>query len=80
MREIRTSGSVGAPGSNPRATRRSGSRGGNRNVRYRSALGSVQETAACLDVAMALGYVETVDPEIGRSIESLRRVLVRLVA
>jgi four helix bundle protein len=52
----------------------SGSRGGNRNVRYRSALGSVQETAACLDVAMALGYVETVDPEIGRSIEAVRRV------
>ena len=42
----------------------SGSRGGNRNVRYRSALGSAKETMACLDVAVALGYVESVDPAI----------------
>src|ERR1035438_1275996 len=37
----------------------SGSAGGTRNVRYRTALGSARETGACLDVAMALGYVES---------------------
>ena len=57
----------------------SGSRGGNRTVRYRSALGSVQETAACLDVALALGYIEAVDGEIRRSLEAVRRVLVSVV-
>src|SRR5580700_3217583 len=58
----------------------SGSRGGNRTVRYRSALGSVQETAACIDVAMALGYIESVDAEIGKALESVRRVLIAIVA
>jgi four helix bundle protein len=54
----------------------SGSRGGNRNVRYRSALGSVRETAACIDVALALGYVESVDAEVRDALEQVRRVLV----
>src|ERR1700722_2021526 len=57
----------------------SGSRGGNRTVRYRSALGSVQETAACIDVAMALGYIESVDGEIQRSLEAVRRGVVSVV-
>ena len=34
----------------------SGSRGGIRNARYRTALGSARETRACLDVAQAFGY------------------------
>jgi four helix bundle protein len=54
----------------------SGSRGGNRNVRYRSALGSVQETAACIDVAVALGYVDSVDAGLKDALEQVRRVLV----
>ena len=58
----------------------SGSRGGNRTVRYRSALGSARETTACLDVALALGYIESVDPMIRESLESVRRVLTRVVA
>jgi len=37
----------------------SGSRGGIRNARYRTALGSARETRACLDVAAALGYCQT---------------------
>jgi four helix bundle protein len=37
----------------------SGSRGGIRNARYRSALGSARETRACLDVAAAFGYCQT---------------------
>ncbi len=39
----------------------SGSHGGTRLARYRTALGSARETGACLDVALALGYVERVD-------------------
>ena len=57
-----------------------GSRGGNRTVRYRSALGSPRETMACLDVAVALGYVEQVDVQIRESLESVRRVLTSVVA
>jgi four helix bundle protein len=36
----------------------SGSRGGIRHARYRTALGSARETRACLDVAQAFGYCE----------------------
>ena len=39
----------------------SGSRGGTRRERYQNALGSARETGACLDVALALGYVDGVD-------------------
>ncbi len=58
----------------------SGSRGGNRNVRYRSALGSAKETMACLDVALALGYVESVDGQLREKLETVRRVLTSVVA
>ena len=58
----------------------SGSRGGNRTVRYRSALGSMRATMACLDVAVALGYVEQVDVKIRESLESVRRVLTSVLA
>jgi four helix bundle protein len=40
---------------------RSGSTGGTRTARYRTALGSARETSACLDVAEALGYLGGVD-------------------
>jgi four helix bundle protein len=39
----------------------SGSTGGTRMVRYRTALGSARETSACLDVAEALGYLGGID-------------------
>ncbi len=39
----------------------SGSRGKNRGLRYSTALGSARETRACLQVAGALGYVDSVD-------------------
>jgi four helix bundle protein len=39
----------------------SGSTGGTRTARYRTALGSARETNACLDVAEALGYLGRVD-------------------
>jgi four helix bundle protein len=35
-----------------------GSRGGNRRLRFHSALGSMRETLACLEVGEAFGYVE----------------------
>src|SRR4051812_29308221 len=37
------------------------SRGGNRTARYHTALGSAQETLACLEAAEACGYVAAVD-------------------
>jgi hypothetical protein len=49
-------------------------------VRYRSALGSARETTACLDVAVALGYVESVDATLRLNLESVRRVLTSVVA
>ena len=36
----------------------SGSFGGTGRERFRNALGSLRETGACLDVAVALGYLE----------------------
>jgi four helix bundle protein len=39
----------------------SGSTGGTRTARYRTALGSARETSACLDVAEALGYLGSID-------------------
>ena len=56
------------------------SRGGNRTARYHTALGSAQETLACLEAAEACGYVAAADPAI---VQQLRRVvgtLVKLVA
>jgi four helix bundle protein len=41
-----------------------GSRGRNPSLRYHTALGSMRETMACIDVGQALGYVGTVDEEL----------------
>jgi four helix bundle protein len=56
-----------------------GSVGGTRLARYRTALGSARETAACLDVAVALGYVEKLEPEVMAQLDQVQRVLVALV-
>jgi four helix bundle protein len=53
----------------------SGSRGGTRRERYRSALGSARETGACLDVAMALGYLPQVEEGMLKQLDSIRAVL-----
>ena len=34
-----------------------GSRGGNRELRFQTAFGSAREVQACMDVAMAWGYI-----------------------
>ena len=57
----------------------SGSHGGTRLARYRTALGSARETGACLDVAVALGYVETVDGEVLARLDEVRAMLAVLV-
>src|SRR5580698_7252621 len=53
----------------------SGSHGGTRRERYRSALGSAREAGACLDVAMALGYLREVDESLLKQLDSVRAVL-----
>jgi four helix bundle protein len=58
----------------------SGSSGGTRTTRYRTALGSARETGACLDVAMALGYVEQVEPELLGKLDQVRAIMARVVA
>jgi four helix bundle protein len=57
----------------------SGSHGGTRLARYRTALGSARETGGCLDVAMALGYVERVDAELLTQLDQVRAMLAVLV-
>jgi hypothetical protein len=49
-------------------------------ARYRTALGSAVETAACLDVAVALGYVERLDREVMAKLQHVRAVMARVVA
>jgi four helix bundle protein len=56
-----------------------GSHGGTKLVRYRSALGSARETGACLDVAVALGYVEQIDGELLAQLDEVRAMLAALV-
>ena len=58
----------------------SGSHGGTRRERYRNALGSARETGACLDAAMALGYVEAVDEALLDQLDHVRAVLAKNVA
>jgi four helix bundle protein len=50
----------------------SGSRGGTRRERYQNALGSARETGACLDVAVALGYVHEIDADIIAQLDRVR--------
>ena len=52
----------------------SGSSGGTR-----TALGSARETGACIDVAMALGYVERVDGELLEELDGVRAILVKVI-
>ncbi len=57
----------------------SGSSGGTRRERYRNALGSARETGACLDVAMACGYVEALDEGLLDGLDKVRATLVKIV-
>ena len=53
--------------------------GGTRRERYRNALGSARETTACLEVAVALGYVEEVSAEVLAALDHVRGTLVKIV-
>jgi four helix bundle protein len=56
----------------------SGCSGGTRRERYRNALGSARETGACLDVALAFGYVEAVDAGLLDRLDKVRATLVKV--
>jgi four helix bundle protein len=54
-------------------------RGKNRAARYHTALGSLREVLACLEVAAALGYLPDVDPTLKSRFDHVLGTLVRLV-
>ena len=56
----------------------SGNSGGTRRERYRTALGSARESTACLDAAVALGYVDEIDAELLDRLDHVRAVLVKV--
>jgi four helix bundle protein len=58
----------------------SGSFGGVRTQRYRTALGSARETMACLRTAVAFGYVEAVGPGLEARMNRVIGTLVRVAA
>ncbi len=55
------------------------SQGRNRRARYHSALGSLREALACLEVAAALGYMPPVEPELRSRFDHVLGTLVKLV-
>jgi len=57
----------------------SGCNGGTRRERYLTALGSARETGACLDVAVAFGYVGEIDAGLLDKLDWVRAVLVKNV-
>ena len=58
----------------------SGSFGRVRTMRYRTALGSARETLACLRVAEAFGYVETMPEAVTARMNRVIGTLVRVAA
>ncbi len=61
----------------PNLAEGSGSFGGTGRERFRNSLGSLRETEACLDVAVALGYLE--EPERQAATMKLGRIAAALV-
>jgi four helix bundle protein len=55
-----------------------GSRGRLRKVRYHSALGSMQETMACVEVGTALGYIDGCEDRLTDRMRRITGTLVRL--
>ncbi|MBC8071290.1 MAG: four helix bundle protein [Deltaproteobacteria bacterium] len=55
------------------------SRGRNRPARYHTALGSARETMACLEVAVAMGYLDSADAAVLDRLSRIIGTLVRLV-
>jgi four helix bundle protein len=55
-----------------------GSRGKNGALRFSTALGSMRETLACLDVAIAMGHLESMSVHTARKIDGICGSLYRL--
>lgn len=55
------------------------SRGKNQGARYHNALGSARETIACIEVAVAMGYLDAGDPVVLDRLGRIVATLVRLV-
>ena len=55
------------------------SRGKNRLARYHTALGSMRETTACIEVAVAMGHLGGIAPELAGLMHQVTGTLVRLV-
>ena len=58
----------------------SGVRGGNRRLRYETALGSARETRAGLQVAVAAGYLPSLDTELDDQLDRIIATLFKLVS
>ena len=56
----------------------SGSHGGTRKERYRNALGSAREVVACLQTAIAWGYVPEIDHHAHAGLRQIVGTLVRV--
>jgi four helix bundle protein len=54
------------------------SRGRNKQSRYHTALGSAREAFSCLEVALALGYLDSIDERISMAIDRILGTLTRL--
>ena len=54
------------------------SRGKNRGARYHDAMGSMRETLACMEVGVALGYVEGIDASLRGHIDHVLGTLYKL--
>jgi four helix bundle protein len=55
-----------------------GSQKGNVRARYFNALGSIKESRACLDVAVAWAYIDVVDAKLADRMDHITAVLWRL--
>jgi four helix bundle protein len=53
-------------------------RGRNQQLRFATALGSMRETKACLDVGGAFGYIDEIDACIAKRIDRICAMLYRL--
>jgi len=58
----------------------SGSAGGVRQARYRTALGSASETLSCIQVAEALGYIDAVPADVLPRLHHVIGTLVRIAS
>ena len=56
----------------------SGCRAGTRRQRHHDALGSARETRACLDAAIALGYIDSLDAALLDALDHICATLYRL--